>query len=92
MPTYDFHCPSCESSFEERRSFSRSDDPAVCPSCGDNHAAKVISTVQFYSPGSAAKSLLDPGSRQKGTSAPSTHASGCPCCSPRKPVKVATSA
>ena len=86
MPTYDFHCPSCESSFEERRSFARSDEPATCPTCGDAHAAKVISTVSFYSPGSAAKALLDPGSRQK-ASAAAPHATGCPCCSPRKPAE-----
>ena len=84
MPTYDFRCPSCEATFEERRSFSRADDPAVCPSCGDSHAAKVIANVAFYSPGSAAKSLLDPGARKKATATP--HAAGCPCCSPSRPA------
>ena len=84
MPTYDFRCPSCATLFEERRSFARADDPAVCPSCGSERAAKVISVADFYSPGSAAKSLLDPGSRKKATAAP--HASGCPCCSPTPSV------
>ena len=83
MPTYDFRCPSCETTFEERRSFSRSDDPAICPTCGGNHAAKVISVAEFYSPGSAAKSLLDPGARKTAT-APAPHATGCPCCSPKR--------
>ena len=41
MPTYDFRCPGCETTFEERRSFARADDPAVCPCCGDDHATKV---------------------------------------------------
>lgn len=84
MPTYDFSCPSCETTFEERRSFARADDPAICPTCGGNHAAKVISVAEFYSPGSAAKSLLDPGSRKTATAAP--HSAGCPCCSPKRPV------
>jgi putative FmdB family regulatory protein len=84
MPTYDFRCPSCASLFEERRSFARADDPAVCPSCGSDLAAKVISVAAFYSPGSAAKSLLDPGARQTASSAP--HAAGCPCCSPKRSV------
>jgi len=84
MPTYDFRCPACESTFEERRSFARADEPAVCPSCGGDHAAKVIGNVQFYSPGSAAKAMLDPGSRQTATAAP--HTSGCPCCSPKRSV------
>ena len=50
MPTYDFQCPSCSVTFEEKRMFAHADDPAVCPQCGNNHAAKVISTVAFYSP------------------------------------------
>jgi putative FmdB family regulatory protein len=87
MPTYDFQCPSCSDTFEEKRSFARADEPAICPSCGNDHAAKIISTVSFYSPGSAAKSLLDPGARQKATApAPADHAMGCPCCSPRRSV------
>ncbi|HEX3304231.1 MAG TPA: zinc ribbon domain-containing protein [Thermomicrobiales bacterium] len=84
MPTYDFRCPSCATLFEERRSFARADDPAVCPSCGGDRAAKVISVAEFYSPGSAARSLLDPGARQTATAAP--HAAGCPCCSPKRSV------
>ena len=43
---------------------------------------KVIANVAFYSPGSAAKALLDPGARPKATAAP--HAAGCPCCSPTR--------
>ena len=82
MPTYDFRCPTCEATFEERRSFARADDPAVCPGSGDDHAAHVIAVAQFFSPGSAAKSLLDPGARQNATAAP--HAAGCPCCSPKR--------
>jgi putative FmdB family regulatory protein len=84
MPTYDFRCPSCETNFEERRSFARADDPAVCPCCGDDHASKVIGVAEFFSPGSAAKALLDPGSRQKATGAP--HPASCPCCSPKRTV------
>jgi putative FmdB family regulatory protein len=82
MPTYDFRCPACEMTFEERRSFARADDPAVCPCCGDDHASKVIAAAAFYSPGSAARALLDPGARQKATAVP--HPAACPCCSPRQ--------
>lgn len=90
MPTYDFRCPSCATTFEEKRSFARADDPAICPECGGDCAVKVIGLAEFYSPGSAAKALLDPASRQRGTSAPASHAAGCPCCSPRKPVTSGT--
>ncbi len=84
MPTYDFRCPGCATTFEERRSFAHADDPAICPCCGGDHATKVIAVAEFYSPGSAAKSLLDPGARQKASAAP--HAAGCPCCSPKRPL------
>ena len=81
MPTYQFACPTCESTFEEKRSFSRSDDPAVCPSCQCAGAEKVIGTAMFFSPGSAAKSLLEP----KPAARAAAHTSGCPCCSvPRR--------
>jgi putative FmdB family regulatory protein len=84
MPTYAFTCPRCAAEFDEKRSFARADDPAICPICGDDHATKVISSIAFYSPGTAAKSLLDPGARQKAKAPASTaHAAGCPCCSPR---------
>lgn len=91
MPTYAFACPSCQTAFDEKRSFAQSDDPATCPSCGDVNASKVISSIAFYSPGTAAKSLLDPGSRQKASApAPSAHTAGCPCCTPRRaPAKPA---
>ncbi|HRA48954.1 MAG TPA: zinc ribbon domain-containing protein [Thermomicrobiales bacterium] len=85
MPTYAFACPNCATEFDEKRSFAHADDPATCPICGDSHTTKVISTIAFYSPGSAAKALLDPGARKTASApAPSTHASGCPCCSPRR--------
>jgi putative FmdB family regulatory protein len=91
MPTYDFRCPTCATTFEEKRSFARADDPATCPTCGGDRAAKVIGLAEFYSPGAAAKSLLDPGSRRK-ASAPAAHAAGCPCCAPRKPAATGTQA
>lgn len=34
MPKYDFRCSSCGTLFELRRSFSQSDDPAICPHDG----------------------------------------------------------
>ena len=82
MPRYQFACPSCEATFEEKRSFARSDDPATCPACDAITTEKVIGTAMFYAPGSAAKALLDPkpASRAVPTAA---HAGGCPCCSGR---------
>lgn len=81
MPRYQFACPSCGTTFEEKRSFSRSDDPATCPSCATLSTEKVIGVAMFYAPGSAAKALLDP--KPTSTGVPMAHASGCPCCAPR---------
>lgn len=33
MPIYEYLCPSCNSKFELRRSFSQADEAASCPSC-----------------------------------------------------------
>ena len=89
MPTYQFACPTCETTFEEKRSFSRSDDPAVCPSCRCGGAEKVIGTAMFFSPGSAAKSLLEPKPAARASAA---HTSGCPCCSVPRHTSVASDA
>ena len=80
MPRYQFACPSCETTFEEKRGFARSDDPATCPSCAAVTSEKVIGVAMFYAPGSAAKTLLDPKPSSRST-APAPHAGGCPCCS-----------
>lgn len=78
MPTYQFRCPSCGADFEEKRGFARSDEPADCPVCGEREATRVFSSAMFFSPGSAAKAMLEkPAARP----APVAHGSGCPCCS-----------
>ena len=33
MPIYEYRCKVCGQEFEEVRSMSESDDPAVCPKC-----------------------------------------------------------
>ena len=78
MPTYAFRCPECATEFEERRSFSRSDLPAFCPACGGVNTTKVLSAVAFFSPGSAAKTMLEPKPAADARSI--GHGSGCPCC------------
>ncbi len=81
MPRYQFACPSCETTFEEKRSFARSDDPAACPACAALTTEKVIGTAMFYAPGSAAKAMLDP--KPSARPVPTAHPGGCPCCSGR---------
>ncbi len=81
MPRYQFACPSCETTFEEKRTFSRSDDPAACPACATTTTEKVIGAAMFYAPGSAAKAMLDP--KPAARPVPTAHAGGCPCCSGR---------
>lgn len=81
MPTYQFKCPTCETTFEEKRVFARADDPATCPSCGGDGATKVFGTAMFFSPGSAAKAMLEPKPAAKRV--PVAHGAGCPCCGGR---------
>ena len=51
MPIYEYCCPKCGNEFELMRPFSKADDPAPCPKCGQN-AEKLISgfgsKVDFY--------------------------------------------
>lgn len=82
MPVYLFRCPACGADFEEKRSFARSDDPAACPACGGSEATKVFSSAMFFSPGSAAKAMLEPKAATK--KVPVAHGAGCPCCGVRQ--------
>ena len=81
MPRYEFLCPDCEIRFEEKRTFAHADDPAICPVCHGDHATKTFNAAPFYSPGSAAKAMLEPKPATKAV--PVAHGSGCPCCSGR---------
>ncbi len=83
MPTYAFHCPDCGGRFDERRTFARSDEPVSCPTCGGGRAAKQFGTPMVFRKGAAAKALLEAPGRSPVATAPSAHASGCPCCSGR---------
>ncbi len=84
MPTYAFACPTCATSFEEKRSFARATEPANCPSC-DGEGRRVFSAVPFYRPGEAAKALLNGGGAANTTTATDqgNHSVGCPCCGGR---------
>ncbi len=80
MPTYQFRCPDCFEIFDEKRGFAQSGEPAFCPSCGNDHAVKVIGAAMFFSKGDAARALLEPKSMKR-VAIPAGHGSGCPCCS-----------
>ena len=85
MPVYQFRCPACGGEFEEKRPFARSGDPAPCPGCGAE-AAKVFGTAMVFSPGTAAKALLEPKPVGKRTTvAGASHGADCPCCRVRRP-------
>jgi putative FmdB family regulatory protein len=80
MPVYQFRCPECAYPFEEKRTFGCSDDPAVCPKCGQR-ATKVFTSAMYYTPGMAAKGLLAPKSGK--SARPAAHGADCPCCGGR---------
>lgn len=33
MPTYQFHCATCDALFEEKRPYSEAGAPSTCPTC-----------------------------------------------------------
>lgn len=85
MPTYAFRCPDCATTFEERRTFARSDDPVTCPTCGGGAAAKRMGTPMVFRKGVAARALLEAPGRAPLPVA-SSHAGDCPCCSGQRPA------
>ena len=86
MPTYAFRCPDCTTTFDERRSFARSDDPTTCPSCGAQSATKVLGTPMVFRKGVAARALLESPGTPALARPTADHGSGCPCCSGRRPA------
>ena len=42
MPLYDFHCPSCDKTFEL---LIRHGAAAACPTCGNDHVERQISAT-----------------------------------------------
>lgn len=81
MPTYAFRCPDCGGTFDERRTFARSDDPVTCPTCGGSQAVKQFGTPMVLRRGMAARALLEAPGRAPVAAAPVAHGGGCPCCS-----------
>ena len=47
MPIYEYRCLSCENAFDAFLPLSQYADPQVCPACGSEEAAKVLTTVGF---------------------------------------------
>lgn len=86
MPTYQFRCPVCAEVFDEKRGFARADDPARCPSCGSDGASKLFASAMFFSPGSAAKAILEPKAPSRAVPVAAGHGSDCPCCGGRRPA------
>jgi putative FmdB family regulatory protein len=44
MPLYEFVCQACGKPFERLLGFSQADQPQACPSCGDTHSRRKLST------------------------------------------------
>ena len=51
MPIYEYYCPKCDKEFELFRSFSESDAPGTCPTCGGQAAKQpsVFASNEGYS-------------------------------------------
>ena len=43
MPIYEYHCPDCDTTFEQRRRFGQADDPLKCPECESAKAKRLLS-------------------------------------------------
>nr|MBC7243751.1 zinc ribbon domain-containing protein [Chloroflexota bacterium] len=52
MPLYEYICDRCQCKFELLRSFSKADEPAVCPNCESPGARRLLSIFAALSKGS----------------------------------------
>ncbi len=71
MPWYDFRCNECLTVFEEKRSFLRASEPAVCPNCASRETQKLVAMANVVGAGPSADSIPVPMSRKGG--------GGCGC-------------
>ncbi len=79
MPLYVYGCERCEIEVEELRPMDRADELVECPICKwpcarEVSAPALLGARDDGSPAAA----LDAALARAG--APSSHASGCPCC------------
>lgn len=78
MPIYVYVCAECEVEVEEMRPISQADDPVACPMCAEP-CVRALTTFAFNT-----------GSRREMPAVKTetvktiSHATGCPCCIPRK--------
>lgn len=47
MPVYEFHCPSCDKSYETR--VERMGETAPCPTCGSEKVTRLLSASAIHS-------------------------------------------
>lgn len=43
MPIYEYHCPECDTTFEQRRPFGQADEPLNCPQCENPEVQRLLS-------------------------------------------------
>ena len=71
MPWYDFRCTECNTVFEEKRSFVRANEPAVCPQCFSRQTDKMLTRANVIGRQAKAETIPVPMSRPAG--------GGCGC-------------
>jgi putative FmdB family regulatory protein len=53
MPMYEFHCDSCDATFDERVSINERDHAVTCPHCGSRKTGRKLSVVAVGAPAGA---------------------------------------
>ncbi len=74
MPLYEFFCPTCDRSFDVRRTFSEGTDNVVCILCAEENVQRVFTPVAVRS-NSGGKTSAVGGSSCSGCA--TTSCAGC---------------
>jgi putative FmdB family regulatory protein len=52
MPTYEYQCQECSTTYEEQRTLAQADQPSRCPECESPRVKRKLSMFFTFSPGS----------------------------------------
>jgi putative FmdB family regulatory protein len=94
MPVYDYLCDAC-GPFTDMRPMAECDDPQACPKCEDMARRAILTAPNFFCMPAERRKSFATNERSQHAPQPGPclalySATGCGCCSPKKPPRLMT--